>query len=109
MSIHSDQGRYLISVTEAGLLIIHSSPATLSWIPRDLLNDAYNVGGIVTVGTFDNIDEAKRAAKDQYSAGIEDWQMSDVLPFDMGGETQTETHTPDIDGHNFVRHGIHWK
>lgn len=109
MSIHSDVGRYLLSANEAGLLIIHSSPITLSWVPRDVVNDAYNAGGIVTVGTFDSMDEAKRAASEQYSAAIEDWQASDVLPFDTGGQSQTEIHTPDIDGHNFVRHGIRWK
>jgi hypothetical protein len=35
--------------------------------------------------------------------------LSWVLPFDIGGQTQTEIHTPEIDGHNFVRHGIRWK
>jgi hypothetical protein len=109
MSIHSDEGQYLTAATEAGLLIIHSSPAILSWVPRDVVNDAYNVGGIVMVGTFDSPDEAKHAAREQYSVAIEDWQVSDVLPFDTGGEAQTEIHTPEIDGHNFVRHGIRWK
>jgi hypothetical protein len=103
------ENQYLTAVTDAGLLIIHSSPATLSWVPRDVVNDAYNVGGIVTVGAFDSQDEAKRAAQEQYSVSIENWQATDVLPFDIGGQTQTEIHTPEIDGHNFARHGIRWK
>ena len=101
--------QYLTAATEAGLLIIHSSPATLSWVPRDVVNDAYNVGGIVVVGAFESLDEAKRAAQEQYSVSIEDWQATDVLPFDIGGQTQTEIHTPEIDGHNIARHGIRWK
>lgn len=109
MSFNSDVGRYLIFANEAGLLVIHSSPITLSWVPRDLVNDAYNVGGIVTVSAFGSLDDAKLAAKEQYSAPIEDWRASDVLPFDIDNQTQTEIHTPDIDGHNFVRHGIRWK
>jgi hypothetical protein len=103
------ENQYLTAATDAGLLIIHSSPATLSWVPRDVVNDAYNVGGIVTVGPFDTLDEAKRAAQEQYSASIENWRATDVLPFDIGGQTQTEVHTPEIDGHNFARHGIRWK
>jgi hypothetical protein len=101
--------RYLTAATEAGLLIIHSSPATLSWVPRDVVNDAYNAGGIVVVGAFDSLDEAKRAAQEQYSVSIEDWRATDVLPFDIDGQTQTEIHTPEIDGHNIARHGIRWK
>lgn len=100
---------YLTAATEAGLLIIHGSPPTLSWVPRDVVNDAYNVGGIVTVGAFDSLEEAKRAAQEQHSVSIEDWQATDVLPFDNGGQTQTEIHTPEIDGHNIARHGIRWK
>ena len=109
MSTDSGGNQYLISAKETGLLVIHSSPITLSWVPRDVVNDAYNVGGIVTVGTFDSVDEAKHAARDQYFALMEDWQVTDVLPFDVGGQTRTEIHTPDIDGHNFLRHGIRWK
>jgi hypothetical protein len=109
MSSHGDGGQYLTAATEAGLLLIHSSPTILSWVPRDVVNDAYNVGGLVTVGTFNNLDEAKHAAKEKYSVPIENWQVNDVLPFDIGGQTQTEIHTPEIDGHNFVRHGIRWK
>ena len=91
------------------MLVIHSSPITLSWIPRDVVNGVYNVGGIVTVGTFDSLDQAQRAAHEQYSAPLENWQVSDLSPFDNSSETETEDHTPDIDGHNFSRHGIHWK
>ncbi len=89
------------------MLIIHGSPITLSWVPRDVVNDAFNVGGIVIVGTFDSVEEAKNAAKEQHS--VRDWQISDSLPFDSGGDTETEIHTPDIDGHKLVRHGIRWK
>ena len=85
--------------------IIHGSPVTLSWVPRDVMNDSLNVGGIVTVGTFDSIDAAKKAAKEQHSVAAEDWQVSDNLPFG-GGDTETEIHTPDIDGHKLLRHGI---
>jgi len=100
--------RYLTATTESGMLIIHSLPITLSWVPRDIINDALNAGGIVTVGTFETVDEAKSAAAQQYPVVSEQWQASDALPFDIG-ESETEIHTPDIDGHNFVRHGIRWK
>jgi hypothetical protein len=33
----------------------------------------------------------------------------DALPFDIGRDTRTETHTPDVDGQKLIRHGIHWK
>ena len=89
------------------MLIIHGSPITLSWVPRDVVNDAFNVGGIVMVGTFDSVEEAKNVAKERHS--VRDWQISDSLPFDIGGDTETEIHTPDIDGHKLVRHGIRWK
>jgi hypothetical protein len=90
------------------MLILHSSPITLSWVPRDVVNDAYNFGGTVTVGTFDSIDDAKRAAKEQYSVPVEDWRVSDLLPSDIN-HTRTEIHTPEIDGHKVTRHGIRWK
>ncbi len=109
MMTPADSPRFLVSSTEAGMLVIHSSPVTLSWIPRDIVNDVYNVGGTVTVGTFDSVNEAKRAASEQYSAAGEDWQASDVSPFDSSKESNTENHTPDVDGHNIRRHGIHWK
>jgi hypothetical protein len=101
--------RYLTATTASGLLIIHSSPVTLSWVPRDVVNDVYNVGGTVTVGTFDSLDEAKQTAREQYSTRPEDWQSSDLLPFESGAGMQTEIHTPEIDGHHLVRHGIRWK
>jgi hypothetical protein len=37
------------------------------------VNDALNVGGIVTVGTIDSVEQAKNAARDQYSVPLEDW------------------------------------
>jgi hypothetical protein len=109
MSPDSNLARYLTAATESGLLIIHSSPTTLSWVPRDIVNDAYNVGGTLTVGTFDSLDEAKDAARERYSVPMEDWRVGDVLPFDIGGKTRTEIHTPEIDGHHLVRHGVRWK
>ncbi|HEX4769489.1 MAG TPA: hypothetical protein VH351_01575 [Bryobacteraceae bacterium] len=109
MSSESNAGPYVTAVTDSGLLIIRSSPVTLSWVPRDTVNDAYNVGGTVTVGTFDSVEAAKNAASQQYPVAAEDWRVSDVLPFDIDAETRTEIHTPEIDGHNIVRHGIRWK
>jgi hypothetical protein len=102
------QDKYITARAEAGLLIIHSLPITLSLIPRDVENEAYNVGGVVTVGTFTGVDEAKRAAMEQYSVPVERWQVSDVFPLDAG-ETRTENHSPEIDGHKLARHDIHWK
>jgi hypothetical protein len=109
MTFQGNPGQYLTATTEDGMLIIHSSPITLSWIPRDVVNNAYNVGGTVMVGTFGSVDEAKNAANEQRSVPLEGWQVSDVLPFDIGGKNQSEIHTPDIDGHKLVRHGIRWK
>lgn len=108
MTSHNNTGECLSAVTAEGMLIIHSSPVTLSWVPRDVINDAYNFGGIVTVGTFESTDDAKRAAEEQYSVAAEEWRVSEVLPFDMN-RTHTEIHTPEIDGHKLVRHGIRWK
>ena len=93
---------YLTANTEEGMLIIHGSPITLSWVPRDVVNDSLNVGGIITVGTFDSVDEAKKAAKEQHSVAAGDWQVTDSLPFTSG--TETEIHTPDIDGHKLLHH-----
>ena len=101
--------QFLTATTEEGVLVIHSSPVTLSWIPRDIVNDAYNVGGTVTVGTFGSVEEAKRAASENYPTPRDNWQVSDVSPFDSNDETETENHTPDVDGHSIRRHGIHWK
>ena len=101
--------QYLTARTQAGLLIVHSSPITLSWVPHDIVNGVYNVGGMVTVGTFESLEQAKRAGREQYSVPPEAWELTDVLPFDTGRKTQTEVHTPDIDGHRLVRHGIRWK
>jgi hypothetical protein len=47
MTSHNNTGEYLIAVTADGMLIIHSSPPTLSWVPHDVVNNAYNFGGIV--------------------------------------------------------------
>lgn len=91
------------------MLVIHSSPVTLSWIPRDIVNHVYNPGGTVAVGTFDSVDAAKHAANEQYSAAIDNWQVSDISPFDSSAGIGTENHTPDVDGHHIRRHGIHWK
>ena len=101
-------GECLTAATVDGMLIIHSSPVTLSWIPRDVINNAYNFGGTVTVGTFDSTDDAKRAAKEQYSVQVGEWLVSDHLPFE-GNHDRSEIHTPEIDGHKLIRHGIHWK
>jgi hypothetical protein len=109
MNPQTDGVPYLIATTESGILIIHSLPITLSWVPRDTLNDALNVGGILTIGTFDSLEEAKRAAAEQYPVLAEDWQVSDTLPFDAGGRSRTEIHTPEIEGHDFVRHGTRRK
>lgn len=108
MASHNNTGEYLTAITAEGILVIHGSPFTLSWVPHDVINDAYNLGGIVTVGTFDSTDDAKRVAKEQYSAPLEEWRISDRLPFDMK-RTRTEVHTPEIDGHKVIRHGIRWK
>ena len=87
------------------MLVIHGSPVTLSWVPRDVVNDSLNVGGIVTVGTYDSVDDAKTVAKEQHSVAVEDWQISDSPP--LGSDAaETEIHTPDIDGHKLLRHGI---
>jgi hypothetical protein len=109
MSFEAERGQYMIARTEAGLLIIHSWPITLSWVPRDVVNKEYNVGGTVTVGTFGSLDEAIHAAAEQYPVPAEEWHVSDVLPFDTDAKTRTEIHTPEIDGHKLVRHGIRWK
>ncbi len=109
MSVESDPGQCLTAMTESGLLIIHSLPLTLSWVPRDVVNHAYNVGGTVTVGAFDSLEQAKHAAREQYSVPTENWQISDVLRLDISGKTQTEIHTAEVDGHKLVRHGIRWK
>ena len=106
MSFPTESGKYLTTTTESGMLIIHSAPVTLSWVPWDVVNHAYNVGGTVTVGAFGTVDDAKRAASEQYEALTSNWQVSDALPFDSA---QTENHTPDIDGHKFRRHGIRWR
>ncbi len=98
--------RYLIAATEAGLLIIHSTPITLSWVPRDVVNDLYNVGGTVTVGTFDSLDEARQAARDQYPLTAEDRQATEILPFDTNADSRTEIHTPAIDGHKVMHHKV---
>jgi hypothetical protein len=109
MSFQRNSDQYVTATTDEGLLIIHGSPATLTWVPRDALNGAYNVGGIVVVGTFNSVDEARRAAGELYSTPIEGWQISNILPFDMADEARIENHTPEIDGHRLIRHDIHWK
>ncbi|MFL6451911.1 MAG: hypothetical protein ACJ746_30230 [Bryobacteraceae bacterium] len=108
MTSHDNAGECLTAITADGMLIIHSSPTTLSWVPRDVVNDAYNFGGIVTVGTFDSANEAKHAAQCQYSVPREKWRVSDCLPAEMN-RARAEVHTPEIDGHRVIRHGIRWK
>ena len=108
MSSHDRTGQVLTATTKEGMLIIHSLPVTLSWVPHDIVNNAYNFGGIVTVGTFDSTNDAKRAAKEQYSVSLEEWQVSDQVQFDRK-RTRTEVHTPEIDGHKVIRHSIRWK
>ena len=44
-------------------------------VPRDVINKVYNFGGIVTVGTFDSTDDAKRVAKEQHSVPFEEWRV----------------------------------
>jgi hypothetical protein len=109
MSSQAHEGRYLTAITEPGIVIIHASSITLSWVPRDVVNDAYNLGGMVTVGTFDTVDEAKEAATEKYSIGPDSWEVCDSLPFDSDPQTGTEDHVPEIDGHHVIRHGIRWK
>lgn len=108
MTSHNSTDEYLTAITAEGMLIIHSSPITLSWVPHDVVNDAYNFGGIITVGTFDSADDAKRAAGEQYAVAAEQWRVGDALPSEMK-RSHTEIHTPEIDGHKLVRHGIRWK
>jgi hypothetical protein len=107
MASHSNTDECLTAVTGDGMLMIHSSPITLSWVPRDVINNAYNYGGIVTVGTFDSIEDARHAAKERYSVSFQEW-CGNVLPSEMS-RTRTEIHTPDIHGHKALRHGIRWK
>ena len=108
MTFRNNSGECVTAVTSDGMLIIHSSPTTLSWIPRDIVNDAYNFGGIVTVGTFDSIEAAKQAGKEQHSVSFDEWRAGDCVEFErnLGGG---EVHTPEVDGHRVIRHGIRWK
>lgn len=108
MTSHDNTGESFTAITRDGMLIIHSSPPTLSWVPRDVVNNAYNFGGIVIVGTFASVEDAKQIALDRYFVAFETWRMSDVLPSEIS-RTRSEIHTPDIDGHKVLRHGIRWK
>ena len=108
MKSQTNTGECLTATTADGMLVIHGSPITLSWVPRDVVNEAYNFGGIVTVGTFDSTDDAKRVAKEQHSIPFEEWLVTDYLPFEING-MRTEVHTPEIDGHKVLRHGTRWK
>ena len=92
-----------------GLLIIHGLPATLSFVPRDTQNNAYNVGGTVTVGVFDDVDQAIQAAAQQYPVSPEQWGWSAALPFEFESGMRTEVHVPEVDGHKILRHGHPWK
>jgi hypothetical protein len=73
-----------------------------------VLNDAYNFGGIVTVGTFDSIENAQQAGKERHSVPIEEWRVGDYLEFERN-LGRAEVHTPEIDGHKVIRHDIRWK
>ena len=108
MTFRNNTGECITAVTSDGMLIIDSSPMTVSWIPRDVLNDAYNFGGIVTVGTFDSIEDAKQAGKERHSVSFGEWRVGDCLDFERN-HGRAEVHTPEIDGHKLIRHDIHWK
>jgi hypothetical protein len=108
MTSHNNTGECLIAVTADGMLMIHSSPITLSWVPRDVMNDAYNYGGIVTVGTFDSIDDAKHEAEHRYSAPFDEWRGGDAPPSQMS-RARSEIHTPEVEGHRVIHHGIRSK
>ena len=100
---------FLTANIAGGLLIIHGLPATLSFVPLDALNDAYNVGGTVTVGVFDCVDQACRAATQQYPVSPEQWEWSAALPFAHESGMRTEVHVPQVEGHKILRHGHRWK
>src|SRR5947209_1642471 len=78
MSFPNEDAQYLTATAESGMLVIHSVPTTLSWIPLDVVNRVYNVGGTVTVGTFESVDAAKQAAAERYAVCIGSWQITDV-------------------------------
>jgi hypothetical protein len=99
---------YLTATTADGMLIIHSLPITLSWVPRDSLNDVYNFGGIVTVGTFDSTDDAKRVAEEQHSVPVGEWRVGDYVEFERN-LGRAEVHTPEIKGHKLIGHDIRWE
>ena len=88
------------------MLIIHSVPVTLTWIPRDVTNEAFNLGGMLSVGTFETVEGAKQLAAEQYSVPVDGWSVSTTLPVDLSDGNATETHTLEIDGHRILRHGI---
>jgi hypothetical protein len=79
MRDQSSTGEFLTATTPDGMLIIHNLPITLSWVPRDVINNVYNFGGIVTVGTFDSTDDAKRVAKEQHSVPLKNGRSAIVL------------------------------
>jgi hypothetical protein len=108
MTSHNHTRDCLTAITPDGILILSSSPIILNWIPRDIVNDAYNFGGIVTVGTFDSIEDAKQAGKQRYSVSFEEWRVGDYLEFERN-LSRAEVHTPEIDGHKVLRHDIRWK
>ena len=79
MSDQSSTGEFLTATTPDGMLIIHNLPITLSWVPRDVINNVYNFGGIVTVGTFDSTDDAKRVAEEQHSSTSAPFRSLDAI------------------------------
>ncbi len=90
-------------------LVIHLSSITASWVPLDVVNHLNNVAGTVLVGEFESVEQAKHAAEERYSISAADWSFVDAMPFDTDANSPTESHSLEIDGHNIVRHGTHWK
>ena len=100
----SKQARYLVSHFSAGLLIIYCPDASggqliLNFTPRDV-NGKLNVDGIIPMGSFDDLEAAKREASNRYSVPPDSWEASDS-PF---GKEKIEEHAPGVEGHR-VRSG----
>lgn len=104
-----DRTPYLIATVESGTLVIRLSGISANWVPKDVVSRTYNVAGALSVGEFDTLEEARRVAEERYSIPPEAWKAVGQLPFEDGGGAEVEIHTPEVDGHNILRHGIHWK
>jgi hypothetical protein len=109
MTPQVERKEWLVATTDSGMVVIRLSSSTVSWVPRDVVNHAYNVAGTVPVGTFDSVEQAKALVEERYSISPADWNLVQEMPFDTGADSPAESHTPEIDGHHIVRHGIHWK